>query len=160
MNRTLPPARYRPKPESAFLENLIDPIDRLTESLFSILILLTFTMASWIIGLSGSSEQSPDSRMTVDLALAALLTVTAYGVIDGVIYALLTMFGRGESHRVAGVLRILHLGRSGHEQHLGPQLDPDPIRDDLHQLAGPGLAQLPGGVDGNDGGQGPHSEPG
>ena len=51
MNRTRPPTRYRAKPELAFLENLIDPIDRLTELVFSILILLTFTMTSWIIGL-------------------------------------------------------------------------------------------------------------
>jgi hypothetical protein len=100
MNRTLPPVRYRAKPESAFLENLIDPIDRLTESVFSILILLTFTMTSWIIGLSGSSEHSLDSENIVDLAIAALVTIVAYGVIDGVIYALLTMFGRGESHRL------------------------------------------------------------
>lgn len=100
MNRTLPPARYRAKPESAFLENLIDPIDRLTESLFSILILLTFTMTSWIIGLSGNSEHSLDARNILDLAIAALVTIIAYGTIDGVIYALLTMFGRGESHRL------------------------------------------------------------
>ena len=100
MNRTLPPARYRVKPESAFLESLIDPIDRLTESLFSILILLTFTMTSWILGLSGSHEHSLNSENIVDLAIAALVTVIAYGVIDGVIYALLTMFGRGESHRL------------------------------------------------------------
>jgi hypothetical protein len=100
MNRTLPPARYRPKPESAFLENLIDPIDRLTESLFSILILMTFTMTSWIISRSGSSEHTLTSENIVDLAIAALFTVVAYGVIDGVIYALLTMFGRGESHRL------------------------------------------------------------
>ena len=100
MNRTLPPARYRPKPESAFLENLIDPIDRLTESLFSILILMTFTMTSWIISRSGSSEHTLTSENIVDLAIAALFTVIAYGVIDGAIYALLTMFGRGESHRL------------------------------------------------------------
>jgi hypothetical protein len=100
MNRSFPPARYRVKPETAFLEDLIDPIDRLTESLFSILILLTFTMTSWILGLSGSRENSLTSENVVDLAIAALVTVIAYGVIDGVIYALLTMFGRGESHRL------------------------------------------------------------
>jgi len=100
MNRSFPPARYRVKPESAFLEDLIDPIDRLTESLFSILILLTFTMTAWIVGLSGNSEQSLDARNLLDLAIAALVTVIAYGLIDGVIYALLTMFGRGESHRL------------------------------------------------------------
>ena len=100
MNRTLPPARYRSKPEAAFLENLIDPIDRLTESVFSILILLTFTMTSWIIGLSGSSEHSLTSENILDLAIAALVTIIAYGMIDGVIYTLLTMFGRGESHRL------------------------------------------------------------
>lgn len=100
MNRTFPPARYRAKPESAFLEDWIDPIDRLTESLFSILILLTFTMTAWIIGLSGTGEHTLDSRNIVDLAIAALVTITAYGVIDGVIYVLLTMFGRGESHRL------------------------------------------------------------
>jgi hypothetical protein len=72
MNRTLPPIRYRAKPESAFLENLIDPIDRLTESVFSILILLTITMTSWIIGFSGNSEHSLDSENIVDLAIAAL----------------------------------------------------------------------------------------
>ncbi len=100
MNRSFPPVRYHVKPEAAFLENLIDPIDRLTELLFSILILLTFTMTAWILGLSGSRERSLGPENIVDLAVAALLTVIAYGVIDGVIYILLTMFGRGESHRL------------------------------------------------------------
>jgi hypothetical protein len=72
MNRTLPQTRYRAKPESALLENLIDPIDRLTESVFSILILLTITMTSWIISLSGNSEHSLDSENIVDLVIAAL----------------------------------------------------------------------------------------
>ena len=41
-----------------------------------------------------------NSENIVDLAIAALVTVIAYGVIDGVIYTLLTMFGRGENHRL------------------------------------------------------------
>jgi hypothetical protein len=106
MNRTLPPARYRLKPETAFLENLIDPIDRLTEPLFSILTLMTFTMTSWIISRSTGSEHTLTSVNIIDLAIAVLVTIVAYGVIDWVIYALLTKFGRGESHHL---LQGIHL---------------------------------------------------
>jgi hypothetical protein len=88
------------KPEPAFLENVIDPLDRLTESVFSIIILLTFTMTSWILGFSETHDHSLDPGNIIDLAVAALVTIIAYALIDGVIYALLTMFGRGQSHRL------------------------------------------------------------
>jgi hypothetical protein len=100
MNRSFPPVKYRLKPEPAFLERVIDPLDRLTESVFSILILLTFTITSWILGFSETHDHSINSQNVVDLALAALVTIIAYALIDGVIYTLLTMFGRDQNHRL------------------------------------------------------------
>lgn len=100
MKRSFHSAQIGAKPQPAFLENVIDPLDRLSESVFSILILLTFTMTSWMLGFSETHDQEPNAQNILDLAIAALVTITAYGVIDGVIYTLLTMFGRGQSYHL------------------------------------------------------------
>jgi VIT1/CCC1 family predicted Fe2+/Mn2+ transporter len=87
-------------PEGGFLSGLIDPIDRLSESIFSILILLTFTLAFRVIRLSGNSGQASSSENVNELLIGALGAILAWGVIDGVMYALIAFFERGERHRL------------------------------------------------------------
>ncbi len=79
---------------------MIDPIDGLSETIFSILILLTFTLAYRIIVLSGGSSSDLTSGEMNDLLIGAVGAIFAWGVIDGVMYALISLFERGERHRL------------------------------------------------------------
>jgi hypothetical protein len=78
---------------------VLDPIDRLAETIFSVLILLTFTMAYRALWLGSDPYVPIPPDYLVDLFIAALGATIAWGVIDGVIYALLAVFERGERHR-------------------------------------------------------------
>lgn len=95
-------ARHRGAPEGSFLGSLIDPIDWLAETVFSILILLTFTLAFRIVRLSGNPFPSHDVN---ELLIGALGAVLAWSVIDGVMYALLAVFERGERHRLLNTIQ-------------------------------------------------------
>ena len=91
--------KHRPPRQEGFIGHLLDPIDRLAETIFSVLILLTFTFAYRVfrLGLDPYTPIPPDYLL--DLALAALGAAVAWGLIDGVIYALLSVLERGEKHR-------------------------------------------------------------
>jgi uncharacterized membrane protein YfcA len=80
--------RRRTSPEGGFLGGLLDPSDKLSETIFSILILLTFTLAFRVLRLSGNSGQVSSSEHVNELLIGALGAVLAWGVIDGVMYAL------------------------------------------------------------------------
>ena len=98
--------------QNSFLESLIDPIDRLSETVFSILILMTFTLAFRISRLFGGAEHALPGEGASELLIGALWAVLAYGMIDGVMYALLSVFARGGSHRL---LRNIHVAESEQE---------------------------------------------
>lgn len=92
--------RRRNKPKKGFLDSLIDPIDWLSETIFSILILLLYILAFRIIMLS-DTPQAPVSHENVnELLIGALGAVLAWGIIDGIMYALTSVFERGERHRL------------------------------------------------------------
>lgn len=91
-------ARRRPKPTAGFMAHLLEPIDSLAEIIFSVLILLTFTLAFRIFLLGdGQPLTAEDIR---DLMVAALSATVAWGIIDGVMYALIEVLGRSERHRL------------------------------------------------------------
>lgn len=90
--------RYRANRKAGFWESLIDPIDGLSETIFSILILLTFTLAFRIIVGDSSSDLSAGEMN--DLLIGAVGAIFAWGVIDGVMYALISFFERGDRHRL------------------------------------------------------------
>jgi hypothetical protein len=105
-HRARPRGIQRPTSPEGFLGRVLDPIDRLSETIFSVLILLTFTMAYRVFWLRSDPYEPVPPDYLVDLFLAALGATFAWGVIDGVIYALLAVFERGEKHRfLAGVQR-------------------------------------------------------
>ncbi len=93
-------ARHRSKPINGFLESLIDPIDWLSETTFSIFIFLTFTLAYWVISLSGVPKEYISPEEVNELLIGALSAVVAWGLIDGIMYALFSVFARGERHRL------------------------------------------------------------
>ncbi len=90
--------RRRVKPKAGFLSHLLDPIDRLAETIYSILILLTFTLAFRIFMLDPG--QVVTSEYVNELLVAALLATAAWGVIDGIVYVLTEVLERGERHRI------------------------------------------------------------
>lgn len=96
-NRT----RLRPKPDKpkeGFLAHLLDPIDRLAETIYSILVLLTFTLAFRLFHLSPGEAVTSD--YVNELLIGASLAILAWGVIDGIVYVLTEVFERGEKHRI------------------------------------------------------------
>lgn len=92
--------RRRTKPRTELPKSLIDPIDWLAETVFSILVWLTFTLAFKIIWLSDEARLPISDETINELLIGALGAVLAWGLIDGIMYALLSMFERGERHRV------------------------------------------------------------
>ena len=89
--------------ESLSLRNLsrkfLDPIDWLSETIFSIMIALIFTLAYRIFALSSFTTSADPSESTINLLLAITGAVIAWGFIDGVIYAVLSIFEREEQDR-------------------------------------------------------------
>lgn len=108
--------RQRATPKESFLGRLLDPIDRLSESIFSILILLTFTLAFRIIKLGADPTQPIPNTYVNELLIGAAGATLAWGIIDGIMYALMAMFERGERHR------LLHQLQSAHSDEEGVQI--------------------------------------
>ncbi len=79
---------------------LLDPIDSLTEMIFSILILLSFTLAFRIIKLGADPTQQIPSTYVNELLIGAVGATLAWGIIDGIMYALIAVFERGERRRL------------------------------------------------------------
>lgn len=92
--------KHGAKPKESFLDHLLDPIDRLSEAVYSILIVLTFTLAYSIFRLSGYPESVAWVGYGNELFFAVLGATLAWGVIDGIMYALMSIFERGEKHRL------------------------------------------------------------
>lgn len=94
-------ARRQPqaKPQGGLLDQFLDPIDLLAEVIFSVLIILTFTLWFGIIKLGAT----PDKVITVEymneFIVAVVSATLAWGIIDGIMLALLSVFERGERHR-------------------------------------------------------------
>lgn len=79
---------------------MLDPIDRLSETIYSVLILLTFTLAFRTILHNAAPGKIIPSEYVEELVLAAFGAILAWGLIDGLMYALMELFQRGERHRL------------------------------------------------------------
>ncbi len=83
-----------------FIARYLNPIDRLTEIIYGILILLTFTL-----GVQAIESRNPAAELIAQesvrrLFVAAMGCVLAWGMIDGVMYVLLSLAQRSEHQRV------------------------------------------------------------
>lgn len=107
-------ARSRAKPKEGLLERLLDPIDLLSEAIYSILIVLTFTLAFRIarFGAGTGMAATTSSEQVNQLLMAAVGAALAWGVIDGIMYVLMSVFERGEKHRL---LRGIHSAETEQE---------------------------------------------
>jgi nicotinamide riboside transporter PnuC len=82
-----------------FLQRFLDPIDRLTEAIYAVLIVMTFTMAYRAIDANAFPDRAVTELLT-QLALAAFGCAFAWGIIDGAMFILLSMLERGENNRL------------------------------------------------------------
>lgn len=93
------------KPSARLLDRLLDPIEGLAETVYSILILLTFTAAYRIFSVGRNPSQPIPDDYGRDLLLAAFGAVVAWGVIDGIMHVLLSGFERGQKRRLLQTVR-------------------------------------------------------
>jgi hypothetical protein len=86
-------------PKQRFTARYLEPVDRLAEVVYGVLIVLTFTLA--YRGLE-SRYGSSDALTTAvqGMLLAALGCAVAWGMIDGVMYILTSIFERSQSQRL------------------------------------------------------------
>ncbi len=89
-----------PLPSDGFLGNFLDPIDRLEETLFALMIMLSFTLAIRVGLLLDDSHGLVSSAYVNRLVFTILTVIVGWGAIDGVMYALLAVFDRGEKQRL------------------------------------------------------------
>ena len=94
--------QYTPKESllAKLLGNLLDPIDALSATFFSILFALLFTLSYGILLYNGVIDASFSSGYGTELFFAILGAVTIWGAIDGVMYTLTELFQRGERYRL------------------------------------------------------------
>jgi hypothetical protein len=98
--RAVPPRRpgRPPLPEDSFLDEYLDPIDRLAQTIYSVLIILTFTLAYRIFKLDPGEVATPEYAR--QLVIAILGATLASGLVEGVMYVLLQVFDRSRRHRM------------------------------------------------------------
>lgn len=87
------------KPQGSLLDQLPDPIDLLAEVIFSVLIILTFTLWFGIIKLGANPDKVITAEYMSEFTVAVFGATLAWGIIDGIMLALLSVFERGERHR-------------------------------------------------------------
>jgi len=100
-------------PSASFISRLLDPIDRLAETIYSILIFLSFTLAFRLITMNGNPAAPVDRAYVNSLLLAALGAIIAWGLIDGIMYALLSRLERGERHRLLHQIQSAETEQNG-----------------------------------------------
>jgi hypothetical protein len=80
-------------PVYSFLHRLLDPLDALSELLFGLIMVLTFTLGAGLI-----VKEGPDATAT--LLLGVVGCNVAWGVIDGVLYVLTSLLERSRKARL------------------------------------------------------------
>ena len=92
--------KHKPLPEDSFLGNFLDPLDRLSETLFALMIMLSFTLAIRFSLLESGSHAPVSPEYVNKLVIMMLTAIVGWGTIDGILYALLSVFDRGEKQRL------------------------------------------------------------
>jgi hypothetical protein len=91
-------------PKEGILSNVLgqflDPIDALIAVFFSILFALLFTLSYSIFVYWGIIDSSFASGYGQELFVAILGAVTAWGIIDGIVYIFSEVFQRKERYRL------------------------------------------------------------
>jgi hypothetical protein len=100
--------RPPPPPEGrveALLARFVAPIDALTAAIYSILIVLTFTLAFTVVKRWPGYDQPIPEGFGTELFFAVLGAAIAWALIDGLVLALLALLDRSEKHRFLQALQ-------------------------------------------------------
>jgi VIT1/CCC1 family predicted Fe2+/Mn2+ transporter len=94
-------ARFRSRPpRPGLFARLLDPIDWLAETIYSVLIVLTFTLVYQAVRFQADTQQLLSRDDMALLLVAAFGCTLAWGLIDGLMHVLLEVFQRGERYRL------------------------------------------------------------
>lgn len=100
-------------PSGGPLERLLDPIDLLSETIYSVLVLLSFTLAFRIFKLGGDPTQAVSAEYVNELLIASIEAILVWGLIDGVMHILLELFQRSERHRLLKQIQAAESEQAG-----------------------------------------------
>jgi hypothetical protein len=114
--------------KESFLSRLLDPLDRLVEGIYSVLIVLTFTLATRAVQSYGGTEQLDGWDSALQLFVAAAGCAVAWGLIDGAMYVLTCVFERGKQRR------LYRLIGSAPTREEGIKILADELQDDFGDL--------------------------
>jgi hypothetical protein len=89
--------------EPSLLGRLLDPLDRFVEAIYTVLIILTFTLAVTVT--EANVPNSVLSGLVKQLFWACFGCAIAWGLIDSAMYILSSTAGRGENLRLARRVR-------------------------------------------------------
>ncbi len=87
------------------LSRLLDPVASLVEAIYSVLIVLTFTLAIRVADANTWLGPTTGSALARQLFVAAFGCALAWGLIDGVMYVLTAVFERGQKRRLFRSIR-------------------------------------------------------
>jgi hypothetical protein len=90
---------------SSYLGKILDPIDRMSETIFSILIVLIFTLAYRAYSLLPNNNDIFVLTDSIAIFRAALGAVVAWGIIDAIMYAILSFFERKDLVRFVNEIK-------------------------------------------------------
>ena len=95
------------------LARILDPIDRMSETIFSILIVLIFTLAYRTISLVPISNGVLPLDDAITIFKASLGAVVAWGIIDAVMYGIFSVFERKDLARFVNEVKSSRSDQSG-----------------------------------------------
>jgi hypothetical protein len=127
MDAASPPASRR-----RFIARYLDPVDRLAEVVYGVLIVLTFTLTYRGLETRYPAGEQIAMAAVPRLLLAALGCTIAWGLIDAVMYVLTSLFERSEQQRmlvdigrVPDESRAVALIEDALDERLGPAITAD-----------------------------------
>ena len=136
----LPPSEANMTTDTGKRKRVLEPIERLSEILFGLIMVLTFT--------GSLSVATADHVEVREMLIGALGCNIAWGIIDAIMYLMAAMSERARDHRAVTAIRAAASATAAHaviRDHL-PQLAAETLRDDdLDRIrsAALGLKDLP-----------------
>jgi hypothetical protein len=120
----------------SYLTRILDPIDRMSETIFSILIVLIFTLAYRALSLLPINNDIMPLNDPITIFRAALGAVVAWGIIDGIMYGIFSVFERKDMVRFLNEIQASPSDDSGLKI-IAEEFDYifDPITDDAQRLS-------------------------
>lgn len=93
------------KAQGNFLTRYLDPLDLIVEAIYTVLIVMTFTLAVNVADQQSALGHFLSQRLLSGLFLATFGCAVAWGLIDGVMYLFTSLAERGQENRVVRTIR-------------------------------------------------------